>query len=96
MLLGDLFAQAAQERRGGSTQGRDGQLTVDCLAGSWTYDLLHRGVGADLQLSPGDLDEAVAALLVFGRSAKANEASAFDRIAAFRNSVLNGLKACGR
>jgi predicted metalloprotease len=96
MLLGDLFAQAVQERRGGSTQGRDGQLTVDCLAGSWTYDLLHRGAGADLQLSPGDLDEAVAALLVFGRSAKANEASAFDRIAAFRNSVLNGLNACGR
>ena len=96
MLLGDLFAQAVQERRGQSTQGRDGQLTVDCLAGSWTYDLLHRGAGADLQLSPGDLDEAVAALLVFGRSAKANEASAFDRIASYRNSVLNGLNACGK
>jgi len=96
MLLADLFAQAVQERRGQPTQGRDGQLTVDCLAGSWTYDLLHRGAGADLQLSPGDLDEAVAALLVFGRAAKANEASAFDRIASFRNSVLNGLNACKR
>jgi predicted metalloprotease len=96
MLLGDLFAQAVQDRRGDSTQGRDGQLTVDCLAGSWTYDLLHRGPKADLQLSPGDLDEAVAALLVFGRAAKASGASAFDRIAAFRNSVLNGLNACSK
>jgi len=85
-----------QDRRGDSTQGRDGQLTVDCLAGSWTYDLLHRGPKADLQLSPGDLDEAVAALLVFGRAAKASGASAFDRIAAFRNSVLNGLNACSK
>jgi predicted metalloprotease len=95
MLLADLFAQAVQDRRGKPTQGRDGQLAVDCLAGSWTYDLLHRPADSDLRLSPGDLDEAVAALLVFGRSAKSNEASAFDRIGVFRNSVLNGLGTCG-
>jgi predicted metalloprotease len=37
MLLGDLFAQAAQDRRGRSTQGHDAQLAIDCLAGSWTF-----------------------------------------------------------
>ena len=94
MLLADLFAQAVQDRRGKPTQGRDGQLAVDCLAGSWTYDLLHRPADSNLRLSPGDLDEAVAALLVFGRSAKSNDASAFDRIGTFRNSVLNGLGTC--
>ena len=36
---------------------------MDCLTGSWTNDLLTRPPGSDLTLSPGDLDESVAALL---------------------------------
>jgi len=40
------------------------------------------------------LDEAVAALLVFGRAAKSTEVSAFDQIAAFRDGVLSGLSTC--
>ena len=94
MLLADLFAQAAQDRRGRPTQGRDAQITIDCLAGSWASDLLNRGRDSDLQLSPGDLDEAVAALLVFGRAGDSGDASAFDRIAGFRDGVLEGLPAC--
>jgi predicted metalloprotease len=95
MLLGDLYARAAQHRRGASTQDRAGQLAIDCLAGSWTYDLLHPGVKTDTaRLSPGDLDEAVAALLAFGRATNGTGPSAFDRIAAYRNGVLQGLSAC--
>jgi predicted metalloprotease len=94
MLLADLFAQAAQDRRGQPTQGRDAQITIDCLAGSWASDLLNRGRNSDIQLSPGDLDEAVAALLVFGRAGNSGDASAFDRIAGFRDGVLEGLPAC--
>jgi hypothetical protein len=94
-LLGGLFAQAAQARRGVSTQGRDGQLAVDCLTGSWTYELLHgTNTAQTISLSPGDLDEAVTALLVFGRSGKSGDASAFDRIAKFRAGTLQGLPAC--
>lgn len=93
MLLGDLFARAAQDRRGAPTQDRAGQLTVDCLAGAWTYDLLHGG-STRLQLSPGDLDEAVAALLAFGRATEQQGATAFDRIAAYRKGVLKGLPPC--
>ncbi|MGI5184946.1 neutral zinc metallopeptidase [Dactylosporangium sp. CA-152071] len=92
MLLADLFARVAQERRGAPATGREGQLTVDCLAGSWTNDLLNRTEG--LRLSPGDLDEAVAALLVFGRAGSGNDATAFDRIAAFRDGTLGGLPKC--
>jgi predicted metalloprotease len=95
MLLADLFAQAAQDRRGRPTQGRDAQLAIDCLAGSWTFDVLRTIPGQGIRLSPGDLDEAVAALLVFGRAADSSGASAFDRIGAFRNGVLNGLPKCG-
>jgi predicted metalloprotease len=94
MLLGELFAEAVQQRRGQPTDGRAGELGVDCLAGSWTHDLLSRPADSDLQLSPGDLDEAVAALLVFGRATAATGADAFDRIEAFRTSVLDGLSAC--
>lgn len=94
MLLADLFAQAAQDRRGQPTEGRQAQLAVDCLAGSWASDLLNRGSNANLELSPGDLDEAVAALLVFGRADSSNGVSAFERIGAFRDGVLRSLSAC--
>ncbi|GAB7039303.1 neutral zinc metallopeptidase [Catenuloplanes niger JCM 9533] len=94
MLLGGLFAQAAQERRGGSSTDRDGRLTTDCLAGTWTNDLLRRGPDSDVRLSPGDLDEAVTALLTLGRSAQNASAGAFDRIAEFRDGTLEGLPAC--
>ena len=69
-------------------------MTVDCLAGSWIYDLLHRGAGSAITLSPGDLDEAVAAPLVLGRAEQTGDTSAFDRIAAPRNGVLVGLSRC--
>jgi hypothetical protein len=95
LLLGDLYARAAQHRRGQSTQGSSGQLAVDCLNGSWTYDLLHRATRSNTtKLSPGDLDEAVAALLALGRATGGNGTPGFDRIAAYRNGVLNGLSAC--
>jgi predicted metalloprotease len=95
MLLADLFAQAAQDRRGRPTQGRDAQLAIDCLAGSWTYDVLHRPAGSGVSLSPGDLDEAVATLLALGRAGNSGGVSAFDRIAAFRDGVLKATMACG-
>ena len=95
LLLGDLYARAVQHRRGQSTKGSSGQLAVDCLNGSWTYDLLHRDTHSETtQLSPGDLDEAVAALLALGRATGGSGASGFDRIAAYRNGALNGLSAC--
>jgi predicted metalloprotease len=94
MLLGDLFARAAQDRRGRSTTDRSGQLAVDCLAGSWTNSQLKRQPGQGLTLSPGDLDEAVAALLAFGRNGDTSGTSAFDRIGSYRDGVLQGLSAC--
>jgi predicted metalloprotease len=93
LLLGDLYARAAQHRRGQPTQGDAGQLAVDCLNGSWTYDLLHRDAQSQsTQLSPGDLDEAVAALLAFGKAGTGP--TGFKRIAAYREGVVKGLSAC--
>lgn len=96
MLLGDLFARAAQDRRGASTRDRAGQIAVDCLAGAWTNDLLNRDSSdRRIRLSPGDLDEAVAALLAFGRASESGGPTAFERIGAYREGVLEGLPACG-
>ncbi|WP_305785355.1 neutral zinc metallopeptidase [Symbioplanes lichenis] len=94
MLIGDLFARAVQDRRGVSTRDRAGQLAVDCLAGSWTSSILTRDPSDGLTLSPGDLDEAVTALLAFGRAGDGSGTTAFDRIAAYRDGVLEGLTAC--
>ncbi|GIF21930.1 putative metalloprotease [Actinoplanes tereljensis] len=96
MLLGDLFARAAQDRRGASTSDKAGQLAVDCLAGSWTNDLLTRDNqdNQGIRLSPGDLDEAVSALIAFGRAEDNKGPSAFDRIAAYRKGALEGLGVC--
>jgi predicted metalloprotease len=94
MLLGDLFARAVQDRRGAGTRDRAGQLAVDCFAGAWTNDLLTRDAAQGIRLSPGDLDEAVAALLAFGRAGGQQETSAFERIAAYRGGVLKGLSSC--
>ncbi|WP_433293931.1 neutral zinc metallopeptidase [Actinoplanes sp. CA-030573] len=95
LILGDLYARAVQHRRGASTEGSAGQLAVDCLNGTWTYDLLHRPRQSNTPtLSPGDLDEAVGALLALARATGGSGASGFERIAAYRNGVLNGLSAC--
>ncbi len=68
---------------------------MDCLAGSWTHDMLTRDrQSPGVRLSPGDLDEAVAALLAFGRADEGAGPTAFDRIAAYRKGVLSGLSGC--
>ncbi len=94
-LLGDLFARAAQDRRGASTRQKGGQLAVDCLAGTWANDLLTRDRSEErIRLSPGDLDEAVTTLLAFGRATEGGGPTAFERIATYRKGVLEGLRGC--
>jgi hypothetical protein len=53
--------------------------------------LLRRAGTNRLRLSPGDLDEAVATLFVFGRAGTESQGTAFERIAGFRTGVLEGL-----
>ena len=76
------------------TTGKPAQLEIDCLSGAWTNSLLERGPQAQLRLSPGDLDEAVTTLLVFGRAGDNNGASSFERIDAYRKAVIGGISAC--
>jgi hypothetical protein len=94
MVFVVIFPRAEIDRRGESPTARAGQLPVDCLAGSWTNDQLTRDEeDKRIRLSPGDLDEAVTALLAFGKAGNGGP-SAFDRISAYRKGVLEGTGIC--
>nr|MBA2307961.1 metalloprotease-like protein [Pseudonocardiales bacterium] len=71
-----------------------------CLAGAYTGDLLMRS-GRGYQLSPGDLDEAMHALLALDYAqrdaggAVGGEEAGFERVEIFRAGTLGGPPACG-
>jgi hypothetical protein len=57
--------------------------------------LPYEGNQSELQLSAGDLDEAIAALLLFrGPQDRARQGPGFARVKAFRAGVIEGPKAC--
>ena len=77
-------------------------LRGDCYSGAWAGDLLPTGEETPdtefpyrLQLSPGDLDEAVTVLLSFrSDSDRERQGPGFDRVSAFRVGVTQGADAC--
>ncbi len=74
-------------------------LGADCLAGSWAASVFleNRPDTGTLTLSPGDLDEAVKALLVFSSSSSdenPDQGAGFERVDAFRKGVMGGVEAC--
>jgi len=106
--IGD-FALSALIGAGWSTAVLDGagslpsqrlarEETANCLAGAWTRSVFDGDrEGAQLSLSPGDLDEAVAAMLG-SRSASDPGATGtgFDRVTAYRQGFTDGVAACTR
>ncbi|HXY94985.1 MAG TPA: neutral zinc metallopeptidase [Acidimicrobiia bacterium] len=68
---------------------------ADCYTGGWTAALFN-GALSGAQLSAGDLDETVQALLVYSRArgVSANVPITFLRIEFFRAGFLQGYKAC--
>jgi predicted metalloprotease len=101
-LYATQYALAAQETfdlEGSSTKAKN--LMADCLSGAWTGSVFSedRGSDARLSLSPGDFDEAVKTLLLFGgktASEVKTVGSGFERVSAFRNGVTGGLTACSK
>ncbi|MFZ4519269.1 MAG: neutral zinc metallopeptidase [Microthrixaceae bacterium] len=95
-LLGRTWAFSALDQAGDRSTGAARDRRADCLTGAWTASVF-RGErqGAQLSLSPGDLDEAVGALLGTSRSsAGSKEATGFDRVAAYRSGFTDGPSAC--
>jgi len=71
--------------------------TADCLAGVWSASVFGQNrTNAQLQLSPGDLDEAVAALLTTADQRKGSvTGTGAERVSAYRSGFMDGQTACG-
>ena len=109
-VIGLAWAEAAQVALGSRLEGEQRALASDCLVGAWigtrikfdpgtgptTTTAAPPGSTSQMQVSPGDLDEAVkTALQVGDRGLGDNrEGSAFEKIASMRRGVLNGLPSC--
>ena len=103
-LYGSQYALAAEDQLGFAPDGERKQNDMaDCLVGAWTASIFNqdRRVSNDeerLQLSPGDFDEAVKALLAFGSSSDEKDAAygtGFERVGSFRDGAIKGLDGCG-
>ena len=83
VLLSNAYATAVLEQ----AEFEGDVLTVDCLSGSWAGSIPPLGTrSAEIEISPGDLDEAIQSFVAFGQLAEETgeeAASAFDRTAAF-------------
>jgi predicted metalloprotease len=95
-LLGVAYGQAVRKRAGLTVTGDAAMLGAICLAGSYAGDIFNERRTKAIVLSPGDLDEAVRALLDFaGQSGffVARSTTGFDRVAAYRRG-FNDIKGC--
>ena len=94
------WSQRAQASLGLASATPSARLQADCLTGTWAAAAADGiSVGVDDQgapiggaLSPGDLDEAIQAILFLGDTRVG--AGAFERVGAFRSGFLGGTAAC--
>ncbi len=108
-VIGLAWAEGAQSALGSPLDGEPRALASDCMVGAWIGSRIQFDPGtgppvttnpaqppATMIVSPGDLDEAVRTALVVGdRGLDDNlEGSAFEKIAAMRRGVLNGMPTC--
>jgi len=98
-LFSNAYSDAVQTALRSKREAEPRALFNDCLTGAWVAYLIPP-IPADrvdtLQLSAGDLDEAI--ITAIGRSDPATDTningSAFEKVDAFRTGVLGGLNVC--
>ncbi|MDR3660458.1 MAG: neutral zinc metallopeptidase [Mycobacterium sp.] len=95
-LIATQYGLAALTRLGQDSSSKQVSQRADCLAGAWAASiLLHNRPESRYSLSPGDLDKAVAALLLFrGSGDVERQGQGADRIDAYRDGVYNGAQPC--
>ena len=74
-------------------------LVDDCLTGAWVSTIIPDANGETdrtTAVQPGDLDEAIQTALVVGDPTSTDDVvgSGFEKIASFRQGVLEGIDAC--
>lgn len=100
-LIGHEYAREVQQSIGAPGSELDQNLQADCYTGVWSASIfLQDRPTSTFALSPGDLDEAVKALLFLGDPAgtvqdgTSTVGSAFLRVQAFRTGFLDGFEGC--
>lgn len=96
-LLATQYGLAAMTRANDQSDEKTQSLRGDCFAGAYTASVVlgNRSDTSSFRVSPGDLDEAITALLVFrGDGDVARQGSGFERIRHYRDGVINGADAC--
>jgi predicted metalloprotease len=96
-LLATQWGLAALTRLGDESDEKTSTLRGDCLAGAYTASVIlyNRPETSTYQISPGDLDEAITALLVFrGEGDVERQGAGWARVKAFREGVINGAQPC--
>jgi predicted metalloprotease len=113
VIIATQYSERAQKLAGLTINTADARLQTDCFTGVWVATTKTNEVNktlpadAQIQLSPGDLDEAVSAFLELSKLAAQQgsapiEGSAFQHVDAFRagffeafnNGFASGLRSC--
>jgi predicted metalloprotease len=93
VLLATEYSSAVQHALGRTVDAASARKVSECLAGAWAADIGGGSANGTSSLSPGDLDEAITAL-VSSRSGAVDRGTAFDRVSAFRKGFHNGPSTC--
>jgi predicted metalloprotease len=97
-VLGDAWSEAAQEALDSTLTGEPRALLSDCLTGAWVQHLIPDSPDdtSGPHIEAGDLDEAIRTALIVGDESSDDDVigSGFEKIASFREGVLDGISAC--
>jgi predicted metalloprotease len=98
-MLGGAWSEAVQLALGSPLDGEARALVDDCLTGAWVSTIIPDANGETdrtTAVQPGDLDEAIQTALVVGDPTSTDDVvgSGFEKIASFRQGVLEGIDAC--
>jgi predicted metalloprotease len=93
--LSDSWARSAQAQAGLPTSGTQAELQRVCFTGAWVAAIAADQTSPN-RLSPGDIDEALIAVLTPLARDEVDlvESTSFERADALRAGVLHGLAAC--
>jgi hypothetical protein len=89
-VLSDVWGRAAQAQAGLTLRGAPASLQRACSTGAWVSSIASGDIPV-FTLSPGDVDEVLAAVLA---TAGPDTGGAFERAEALRVGILHGLAAC--
>jgi predicted metalloprotease len=82
---------------GDQSDDKTKSLRADCLAGAYSASVVmdDREAGSSNRISPGDLDEAIKALLVVrGPGDTDRQGTGFERVRAYRDGIINSARTC--